>query len=107
MLWQVSRGADLCQRNCGDTATNNVLWFRLLDVLLKWQRNTGPAAHGGRLGPRLRQLVRMVLGRISDQIPLDVVLEHILDQHTSDALGADSPPCAPPDATRPHGCGDT
>ena len=81
----------MCQRNCGPPqSANHTLWFRLADVLLTWQRRveSDPDDRLVRgLVVQLRRLVHMVLGRINEQIPLDTVLEHILEGHTKDALG--------------------
>jgi hypothetical protein len=112
---QVSRAADLCQRNHAASP----LWLRLIDALLLWQRRVddnnknargggGGGAGGGAggivarsrgdLGPisarsrrdlsaRLRDLVRTVLTRAGEQMPLDAVLRHILDAHTHEPIG--------------------
>ena len=110
----VSRAANLCQRNGATREDVERLWLRLLDCLLRWQRRLrqegeptvgeeslfprGPAspaarqngvsaAREGEVQQLLGRLVRLVLGRMSSQMRLEAVLRHVLDAHTTEALG--------------------
>ena len=83
------------------------LWLSLLDALLGWQHElaqatagAGPPGAGVLLDQRhdtaaaarlelqalLQELVRLVLARMGEQLPLDQVLAHVLHEHGADRL---------------------
>ena len=83
------------------------LWLSLLDALLGWQHELAQATAGAgapgagvlldqrhdtaaaarlELQALLQELVRLVLARMGEQLPLDQVLAHVLHEHGADRL---------------------